>query len=244
MTSRLVGNCGTDTKGENIYPPIWAFGASSGGQFIAKLASEMERNTERYSPFLFSGLNIQIMAPNEKIDWNLPTIFTVMEGDPSTKERVQQRISQKFHTSFKMITTSGNKRIKSGHFSRVYADDEQMTDKLSHEIHDELVEMGVVDTSNNNYLTDNPRSQANAVTSIWQKHDVEAREIDQAGSEKEALPFGLSQQLVKSLKDEELDDANSLWLIEELNVAFDQHEITAESFDEVLSFFFEYGRDR
>jgi len=104
MTSRLVGNCGIDSSGNNIYPPIWAFGASSGGQFIAKLASEMERNTERYSPFLFAGLNIQIMAPNEKIDWNLPTIFTVMEGDPSTKERVQQRISQKFHTSFKMIS--------------------------------------------------------------------------------------------------------------------------------------------
>ena len=84
---------------------------------------------------------------------------------------------------------------------------------------------------------------SNAVMSIWQKHDVEAREIDQVGSEK-ALPFGVSQQLIKSLKDEELDDANSLWLIEELNVSWDQHEITAEGFDEVLSFFFEYGRDR
>jgi len=242
MTSRLVGNCGIDSNGNNIYPPIWAFGASSGGQFIAKLASEMERNTERYSPFLFAGLNIQIMAPNEKIDWNIPTIFTVMEGDPSTKERVQQRISQKFHTSFKMITTYGKKSIGSAHFSRVYADDEQMTDKLSHKIYNDLVEMGVVDSSNNNHLTSNPR-QSNAVTSIWQKYDVEAREIDQVGSEKKALPFGLSQQL-KSLKDEELEDANSLWLIEELNVAFDQHEITAESFDKVLSFFFEYGRDR
>jgi len=245
MTSRLVGNCGMDYNGNNIYPPIWAFGASSGGQFIAKLASEMERNTDRYSPFLFAGLNIQIMAPNGKIDWNIPTIFTVMEGDPSTKARVQQRIEKNFQGgSFKMITTSGNpKSINPDHFSRVYADDEQMTDKLSHEIYDDLVEMGVVDSSNNNHLSDNPRS-ANAVMSIWQKHDVEAREIDQVGSEKKALPFGLSQQLVKSLKDEELDDANSLWLIEELNVAFDQHEITAEGFDEVLSFFFEYGRDR
>ena len=142
-----------------------------------------------------------------------------------------------------MITTSGKKSIEEEHFSRVYADDEQMTDKLSHEIYDDLVEMGVVDSSNNNHLSGNPR-QSNAVTSIWQKHDVEAREIDQVGSVKKALPFGVSQQLIKSLKDEELDDANSLWLIEELNVAFDQHEITAESFDEVLSFFFEYGRDR
>lgn len=157
MTSRLVGNCGTDINGDNVYPPIWAFGASSGGQFIAKLASEMERNTERYSPFLFSGLNIQIMSPNEKIDWNIPTMFTVMEGDPSTKARVEQRIEKNFQGgSFKMITTSGRKSINPDHFSRVYADDEQMTDRLSHELYDDLVEMGVVDSSNNNYLTGNP----------------------------------------------------------------------------------------
>lgn len=46
---------------------------------------------------------------------------------------------------------------------------------------------------------------------------------------------------MRPLRAKELTDANNVWLIEELNVAWDQHEITVEGFDEVLSFFFEFG---
>ena len=42
---------------------------------------------------------------------------------------------------------------------------------------------------------------------------------------------------MQRLKKEELEDAHSIWLIEELNMAWDEHEITAEHFDEVITFF-------
>ena len=50
-------------------------------------------------------------------------------------------------------------------------------------------------------------------------------------------PFGVSKKLMQRLTKEELEDANSIWLIEELNVAWDQHEITAEHFEDVITFF-------
>ena len=77
-----------------------------------------------------------------------------------------------------------------------------------------------------------------AVASIWQKYNMAVRGP-------KALPFGISEQMMRTLREEEVNDANILWLIEELNVAWDEHEITSEGFDDVvLPFFFEFGRDR
>ena len=60
VSSRMAGACGTDENGDVIAPPIYAFGASSGGAIIAKLASKMEEEPEKYHPFIFSAINVQI----------------------------------------------------------------------------------------------------------------------------------------------------------------------------------------
>jgi hypothetical protein len=49
---------------------------------------------------------------------------------------------------------------------------------------------------------------------------------------------------MRPLQPDEQLDADNLWLTEELNVAWDMHEITAEGIDLVLDFFFEYGMHR
>ena len=240
MTSRMSESCGTDDEGNDIYPPVWAFGASSGGSFIASLAVQMKVEPDRWTPFIFSAMNVQIMNPPDSLDWDIPTIFTVMEGDARTKSRVEERVSKKFQGGpFSQLTTSGKKSIHPNHFHNMYVDDKYMTEQLSKDIYKDLVEMGVVDASNNNMLKGDPRQfEKIAVASIWQKYDMAVRGP-------KALPFGISEQMMRTLREEEVNDANILWLIEELNVAWDEHEITSEGFDDVvLPFFFEFGRDR
>ena len=232
--------CGTDKNGDSIYPPMWAFGASSGGSFIAMLANEMKEQPKKYAPFLFSALNVQIMSPSERLDWDIPTIFTVMDGDEMTKERVNDRVSKKFQGGpFKMITTSGRKSIHADHFAKVYADDVQMSKAVSHGIYQDLTSLGIIDAAKKDMLVGDPRQSADAVTSIWEKYDTEVRAVNNEDNPEDVLPFGVSHRLLRPLRKEELADANNIWLIEELNVAWDQHEITSEGFDEVLKFFFE-----
>ncbi|EJK48879.1 hypothetical protein THAOC_32291 [Thalassiosira oceanica] len=148
VSSRMAGACGTDENGDVIAPPIYAFGASSGGAIIAKLASKMEEEPEKYRPFIFSAINVQIYAPSEQWDWNTPTIFTgrceissslqillanfdsrlaclpVMQGDDLTKNRVKDRVKAKFQGGpFRVIETSGQKAITPFHFRELYFDD-------------------------------------------------------------------------------------------------------------------------
>mmetsp|Transcript_31193 Transcript_31193/g.67436 ORF Transcript_31193/g.67436 Transcript_31193/m.67436 type:complete len:535 (+) Transcript_31193:167-1771(+) len=241
LSSRLVGACGKNAKDQedqDIYPPIWAFGASSGGSFVAMLAAKMKEDPKKFAPFNFSAINVQIMSPPEELDWDIPTIFTVMDGDTQTKERVQNRVSKKFQKGpFKMITTSGQKGIHPDHFSKVFQDDEQMTPEISNNIHQSLVIMGIIDPSNDHLLV-NPRQKEEVVASIWQKQNKAVKKVS---NDAKTYPFGVSKQMARPLRKPELKDAHSIWLIEELNVAFDQHEITSEGFGDVLEFFFKYG---
>jgi len=240
VASRLLGACGIDANGEYVHPPIWAFGASSGGSFVAMLAAQMQKEPEKHSPFLFSAINIQIMDPPEWLDWDIPTVFTVMNGDSETEQRVHERVAKKFQLGpFKLIVTSGRKAIHANHFATVFKDDKQMTPAISNEIYQSLVTMGIVDSRDGHLLTD-PRQSVDAVESVWQKYDVAARGANLPESEL-ALPFGVSQQMMRPLRADEIHDSNSIWLIEELNVAWDQHELTAEGFEDVLTFFFEFG---
>ena len=50
-------------------------------------------------------------------------------------------------------------------------------------------------------------------------------------------PYGMSQLLANELREYEMRRAQIIWLVEELNVAWDAHEITAEQFDDVITFF-------
>lgn len=244
IESRVLGACGTDANGDVIYPPLWAFGASSGGSFIAMLAAKMEEESEKYAPFLFSAINVQIMGPPEHVDWNIPSIFTVMEGDSITKSLVEDQVSKKFQGGpWKTIVTSGKKGIHPNHFVELYEDDMQMTRQVSNDIYQDLISLGIVDSSNGDMLKGDPRQMVDAVTSVWEKYDYVVRQA-MTPDVKDILPFGVSSQLMRPLRAEELYDSNNIWLIEELNVAWDQHEITAEGFEEVISFFLEFGVPR
>jgi len=177
LSSRLGKACA------GVYPPLYAFGASSGGSFVGMLSSQMKQDPEEYAPFLFSAVNIQIMAPNESDHWDIPTVFTVMNGDAQTAKRVKDWTNSEctnFELSggvcmkhgeqvnkgpYKIITTSGRKPIHNTHFAHTYQDDPQMSDRISGNIHQDLSVLGVINSATDEILV-NPRFSKDAVTSI------------------------------------------------------------------------------
>ncbi len=247
LLSRVLDACSNADGIVETYPPIWGFGVSSGGWFASMLASSMAQDPGAYAPFLFSALNVQIISPPDNVDWNIPTIFTVMDGDEITKARVRSRVESKLQSGvggpFSMITTSGRKGIHPDHFHRLYADDRQMSAEVSLGIYQELVTLGIVDSNKNDMLTSDPRQVSERVTELNAKYGVEARKSmsENNNNQGDVLPFGVSHQIMRPLQRDEQLDADTLWLTEELNVAWDVHEITSEGFDRVLDFFFEYG---
>ena len=248
--STRLGKACAGADGSIVYPPLYAFGASSGGSFVGMLSSQMKEDPEEFAPFLFSATNIQIMAPNEHDHWDIPTVFTTMSGDAQTTKRVQDWANNEMQENkgpYKIITTSGRGPIHSNHFAQVFQDDPQMSDMISGNIYKDLSLMGVINPSTDEVIA-NPRFSKDAIMAIWQKYDLLTRKeiandskYDDASS---VHPFGVSKRLMRSLTKAELDDADSIWLIEELNVAWDEHEITAEGFEEVLAFLLENGSAR
>jgi hypothetical protein len=113
-----------------------------------------------------------------------------------------------------------------------------VTPELSAAIHQDLVGYGILDGSG--ALKGNPRNFKTDIDLIWQKHLNDRLEAG-SGDDAEVTPFGVSNKLMKRLRKWELEDANSIWLIEELNVAWDEHEITAEGFEEVITFFLDHS---
>jgi hypothetical protein len=195
------------------------------------------------------------MAPiNQGEALDIPTIFTVMEGDPMTKRGVQDciyRAAQQSSSSnngtvlIRMVTTSGQKGIHPHHFYNLFPDDKRMTMELSLAIYQDLITNHIINPTKNNptmenHLLGDPRHMVEQVTSVWTKYITARRSIDKK-DELASPPFGVTYPLMRSLRAEEMIDADSLWLIEELNVAYDVHEITAEGFQTVLEFFSEYG---
>lgn len=236
-------DCGMDSNGKDIVPPIWAFGASSGGTFIAMLASKMKEDPDSYAPFLFSAINIQIMDPPEHLDWDIPTIFTIMDEDLHTKQRVHERVAKKQQGGpFEVIRTSGRKGVHPDHFAELFPDDVQMTPALSDLIYWDLIEKGIIDRADGDKPRVDPRMAAKAVAAIAKKYSVVSRKGRmQSGAREGVVPFGTSTRMLRPLRPAEVEDADSIWLIEELNVAWDQHEITAEGFEDVLAFFFRHS---
>lgn len=240
LKSRVHSCVGSD--GTEHYPPIFAFGASSGGSFVEELASQMSSMRETFHPFVFSAVNIQIMGPTPGRTWDIPTVFTVMQGDDRTKTMVANSIPVLQASGsvgpFKVLTTSGRKSIGIHHFAFVFEDDARVTPELSAAIYQDLVGYGILD--GNGALKGNPRNFRTDIDLIWQKHLNDRLEAG-SGDDAEVTPFGVSNKLMKRLRKWELEDANSIWLIEELNVAWDEHEITAEGFEEVITFFLDHS---
>ncbi len=254
MIAKLKDACGTNEDGNPVYPPVYAFGASSGGYFISELASRMGEDPGKYQPFVFAAMNVQIMAPPIDLIWNVPTMFTVMDGDPLTKMNVQKLMASRGAggseggagedeggSTFRLYTTSGRKGIHPSHFYELYRDDKRMSIELSAGIYQDLVDARVIDPTNDDRLTEDPRSMTDAISTVVNKYLTATRTSTK--DERLPPPLGLTYQEMRPMKAEELLDADGLWIIEELNVAWDVHEITAEGFaEEVLGFFDEYGR--
>ena len=142
---------------------------------------------------------------------------------------------------FRVYTTSGRKGIHPSHFYDLYRDDKRMSIELSTGIYQDLVNARIIDPTNDNRLTGDPRGMTDAVSTVVNKYLTAKR----TSTKDEGLspPLGVSYQEMRPMKAAELLDADGLWLIEELNVAWDVHEITAEGFgEEVLGFFNEFGR--
>eukprot|EP00956_Cyclotella_meneghiniana_P017328 scaffold28121_cov75-Cyclotella_meneghiniana.AAC.3 len=234
-----VKSC-VNEQGEYYYPPIFGFGASSGGTFVGELASQMSTMRESFEPFVFDAVNIQIMAPTPGRRWDIPTVFTLMDGDERTKLAAEQSIptlqtSSQKGSAFQILMTSGRKKITNLHFAYAFQDDNQMNPELSNAIYRDLVGYGILDDTG--ALTGNPRNRKEDIDIIWQKYLNDRLEEGSNSGTNDVTPFGVSKKLMQRLKKEELEDAHSIWLIEELNMAWDEHEITAEHFDEVITFF-------
>ena len=247
LESRYMDACKNE-EGVTVYPPNYAFGTSSGGHFIAALADRMKKNSEEYAPFLFSAMNIQISSPAKGLDWDIPAVFTVMNGDKETMQNVAEFIDSKSNSKSRpvQIVTSGRKTIEWNHFAKVFEDDPQMTDARSNQIHTHLTTAGIISASTNEILV-NPRASKDAIAAIattCQKYRVMARQETAKSERKDpsaVTPFGASKRLEGGLTRDEFSDAECIWLIEELNVAFDEHEITAEGFEHVLELFLSHG---
>lgn len=229
-----VKSCVNEEQEGVVYPPIFGMGASSGATFVEELASQMTSMREKYEPFVFEAVNLQIMGPTPGRRWSIPTLFTVMKGDERTKSAVEESLPvlrDQSEVPFQVLTTSGRKAVTNLHFAFVFGDDDQMTPELSTAIYRDLVGYDILDTSG--ALKGNPRNRKQDIDAIWQK--VLNDRIEANGGH--VTPFGVSKKLMQRMTKEELEDANSIWLIEELNVAWDEHEITAEHFEEVIAFF-------
>ena len=208
--------------------PFYGFGASSGGSFVAQVATEISTagTTTPDHPslaFQFSAINVQIMTPRSTNKIMTPTIFTIMSRDPLTEEGVAEASEEMKSREVPTQTIrTDTKAISPEYWMHRFSHDHRMARDVAVGICSDLKDLGVTADANGGPLVRNPRSIE--LTPVLNKYS-------------RSPPFGVGIELWNILNDEEKKDAQTLWLEEELNVAFDQHEITAERFDEVIGFF-------
>lgn len=204
--------------------PFFGFGASSGGTFVAEVAKQTAGSGATGSGgFEFSAINVQIMNP--KVELSTATVFTVMSRDERTRLGVHHVTK---YLKSKGIPThtfqTGPKKVTPEYFMNRFSDEDGgiMSQDAASVICTGLQSMGAL--SEDGELIKNPRSLD--LGPIFEKV-------------KSSRPYGVGEELWNVLREDEREDAENLWLVEELNVCYDQHEITAEKFLEVIAFFFE-----
>ena len=95
MDRYLVDHCGEDFASvNNSKIPIFGFGASSGGSFVAEVAeaTKKQKKEEGTKGFQFAAINVQIMTTHVAIQ--TPTAFTVMNRDEFTMQGVEHTVSE------------------------------------------------------------------------------------------------------------------------------------------------------
>mmetsp|Transcript_33850 Transcript_33850/g.74256 ORF Transcript_33850/g.74256 Transcript_33850/m.74256 type:complete len:445 (+) Transcript_33850:94-1428(+) len=209
--------------------PFYGFGASSGGSFVAQVATETTTTSGTTASdhpslaFQFSAINVQIMTTRSTEELTTPTIFTIMSRDPATEAGVAEASKelQSREVPTQTIRTD-TKAVSPNYWMHRFSHDERMTRDIAFSICSDLKDLGVIADANGGPLVRNPRSIELAPVLDKYSHSP---------------PLGVGIELWNILNEDEKKDAQALWLEEELNVAFDQHEITAERFDEVIGFF-------
>ena len=105
-----------DSNKDRDILPVFAFGASSGGHFVARLASRENR-------LRLQAINVQVAAPvsTRLPDWHVPTFFSVMSRDWTTKERVRAiSAGLKAKGVATRVLETETKKIDRAFFARVF----------------------------------------------------------------------------------------------------------------------------
>ena len=222
----LADHCGEDFAKTNKMP-IFGFGASSGGSFVAEVADATTRKQQQEEGgtakegFQLAAINVQIMTPHVAIQ--TPTVFTVMSRDEFTMQGVEHMVSELQRGGIPtLLIKTQPKRMTAEYLLERFKDDETFTNDVAKGIVGDLEQMGAI--AEDGELIQNPRSID--LDPLFVKYPKAA-----GGA------FGVSSELWEMMTPSERDDASQLWLVEELNVAYDQHEITYEKFGDVIGFF-------
>lgn len=224
----LLPHCGgRDSDREVVYKiPRFGFGASSGGSFVALMGEKTQSTITSYGNKIdFTATNVQIMAPRNGNSITIPTVFTVMDGDQNTLQRVNQISStlEKKEVPSKVLVTH-SKAITPEYFAARF---KEMPDTISSMISATLEELSMIDKDTKELIV-NPRWKADEIEEICGKYNF----YNQG-----PFPYDIDKDVWNVLTPDEQKDAQTLWFVEELNVCYNQHEITAEYFDEILQFF-------
>ena len=222
----LAERCGEDFAKINKMP-IFGFGASSGGSFVAEVAGatakqQQEEEGTTKEGFQLAAINVQIMTPHVAI--HTPTVFKVMSRDEFTLQGVEDMVSELKRGDIPtLLIKTQPKRMTAEYLLDRFQIDKQFTKEIAKGIVGDLQQMGAI--AEDGELIQNPRSID--LDPLFVKYPKAA-----GGA------FGVSSELWEMMTPSERDDASQLWLVEELNVAYDQHEITYEKFGDVIGFFF------
>lgn len=215
----LVPHCGNDIAGK---VPIYGFGASSGGSFVAEVAeATRQQRPGTKDGFAFAAINVQIMTPRVAVQ--TPTVFTVMSRDEFTLQGVEQMVSDLETGNVPtLVLKTQPTPVTVEYLLERFRDDEHFSKEIAKGIIDDLKEMKAI--ADDGTLMKNPRSiDLNPLFARYPKPSGGA--------------FGVSIELWDMMTPAEREDASQLWLVEELNVAYDQHEITHEKFGDAIEFF-------
>ena len=226
----LADHCGEDFVQNRNEMPIFGFGASSGGSFVAEVADATTRKQQQEEGgtakegFQLAAINVQIMTPHVAIQ--TPTVFTVMSRDEFTMQGVEHMVSELQRGGIPtLLIKTQPKRMTAEYLLDRFQNDEQFTNDIAKGIVGDLQRMGAI--AEDGELIQNPRSI-----------DLDPLFAKYPKATTDGGAFGVSSELWEIMTPSERDDASQLWLVEELNVAYDQHEITYEKFGDVIGFFF------
>tara|TARA_B100000780_G_scaffold174444_1_gene122151 strand:- start:522 stop:1307 length:786 start_codon:yes stop_codon:yes gene_type:complete len=206
------------TRTSRVEPIVHGFGISSGGHLLAQLATDPSYGLTE----VIHAIHIQIAAPllkPKKLWSRIPVAFTVMERDWNIKSSIKRiaTLVESYHVPIKIYETK-SKLITRNYFrSRI----PNLSKSLSGAIYNDLLKNNVINKKGE--LLINPKDL---------DHGIGPLSIYVHGGKRK--PPQMSDDLLRILTYDELSRSQLVWISEELNVAWNQHEISFDSFHDVL----------